>query len=370
MSSRAEIEAQIRRDEDIARRLQEDEMQQMVNMGGMMFSSRLPDRGARERAREQERAARAARNDAPSQSAPPQPDNRVFHERFSIYYGGAPHRHNEPSNPSQPRPDAPRGNPTERFFFEGRGTAQRPRDDFDVMFDSMREMMASVDAMYDGEDPADPRRNRANRRARTDTHRPAQPIDLMARLAERMLDGAGGFGDDPAGGGRFFGDAAPGDERPRARPGPAGGPFVGARPVPMGDLFGSGMMSLFHSMFGAGAGNAPTTYEEFLDMIERRGNVSRGATDNDIATIPVVPYRDVRAASAAAASSSAAGRAAGVDDREKCVICLTEFSDDDKVMKLPCTHIFHDECVSRWLRVNRTCPSCKRSIRSDDQPES
>lgn len=109
----------------------------------------------------------------------------------------------------------------------------------------------------------------------------------------------------------------------------------------------------------------PNTYEEFLEMIERRGNVNRGATDEEVSHIQTEKY----VPKPRAASSSAAGRAAGTDEAEKCVICLGEYERDDVIKRLPCGHIFHSECVDRWLKVNRTCPSCKRSIRESDGPD-
>jgi Ring finger domain len=37
---------------------------------------------------------------------------------------------------------------------------------------------------------------------------------------------------------------------------------------------------------------------------------------------------------------------------EKCPICLTEFSDQEIINKLHCTHLFHLPCISTWLRVS------------------
>jgi hypothetical protein len=36
---------------------------------------------------------------------------------------------------------------------------------------------------------------------------------------------------------------------------------------------------------------------------------------------------------------------------EKCPICLTEFSDQEIINKLHCTHLFHSQCISTWLSV-------------------
>ena len=45
-----------------------------------------------------------------------------------------------------------------------------------------------------------------------------------------------------------------------------------------------------------------------------------------------------------------------------CYICLENFILEEKMRKLPCGHKFHNCCIDRWLKVARTCPSCKRVV--------
>ena len=46
----------------------------------------------------------------------------------------------------------------------------------------------------------------------------------------------------------------------------------------------------------------------------------------------------------------------------KCMITLDEFKDDDKVILLPCDHVFKLEEVTCWLKDNSyKCPSCRNS---------
>lgn len=43
----------------------------------------------------------------------------------------------------------------------------------------------------------------------------------------------------------------------------------------------------------------------------------------------------------------------------RCPVCLVEFSDMESVVRLPCSHAFHPECVTRWLtQCKDTCPVC------------
>merc|ERR1712007_388672 len=41
----------------------------------------------------------------------------------------------------------------------------------------------------------------------------------------------------------------------------------------------------------------------------------------------------------------------------ECMICLSDFEEDDDVVQLPCKHVFHVECAGAWLRRNKGCPA-------------
>lgn len=46
-------------------------------------------------------------------------------------------------------------------------------------------------------------------------------------------------------------------------------------------------------------------------------------------------------------------------DEEKCLICLSEYQESEKLRILPCSHRLHKDCVDKWLNRNRTCPVCR-----------
>jgi E3 ubiquitin-protein ligase Arkadia len=47
---------------------------------------------------------------------------------------------------------------------------------------------------------------------------------------------------------------------------------------------------------------------------------------------------------------------------EKCTICLCEYNQNEHVRRLPCMHLFHIECVDRWLTQSKRCPICRIDI--------
>ncbi|EER12811.1 anaphase-promoting complex subunit, putative, partial [Perkinsus marinus ATCC 50983] len=57
------------------------------------------------------------------------------------------------------------------------------------------------------------------------------------------------------------------------------------------------------------------------------------------------------------------------DAQHDCPICLSQYEDIDTVTELPCHHLFHLECLEKW--VNRaaahrhpSCPLCRQCLPS------
>ncbi|KAI8872338.1 hypothetical protein GQ42DRAFT_75451 [Ramicandelaber brevisporus] len=53
-----------------------------------------------------------------------------------------------------------------------------------------------------------------------------------------------------------------------------------------------------------------------------------------------------------------------VDAQEQCSICLCDHEVGQTVRQLPCGHVFHLECIDRWLVISATCPCCKTDCRT------
>lgn len=47
---------------------------------------------------------------------------------------------------------------------------------------------------------------------------------------------------------------------------------------------------------------------------------------------------------------------------DTCSICLYGYKQDDKLVKLNCSHIYHKECIFDWFKKSRNCPLCRLSV--------
>ncbi|KAJ4714207.1 RING-H2 finger protein [Melia azedarach] len=74
--------------------------------------------------------------------------------------------------------------------------------------------------------------------------------------------------------------------------------------------------------------------------------------EDKLAAIPVLTYAETTLPSGSPVSS----------ERESCAVCLGEYADTDIVRVLPsCKHMFHKNCIDRWLTVRSSnCPFCRR----------
>jgi len=52
------------------------------------------------------------------------------------------------------------------------------------------------------------------------------------------------------------------------------------------------------------------------------------------------------------------------EEEPNCTICLCEYEDGDRLVKLPCGHVYHEECVSSWTSNHVRCPLCNYDLES------
>ncbi|KAK1292537.1 E3 ubiquitin ligase BIG BROTHER [Acorus calamus] len=55
----------------------------------------------------------------------------------------------------------------------------------------------------------------------------------------------------------------------------------------------------------------------------------------------------------------------GADKEEEvCPVCLQRLVIGEEIKRMPCGHLFHGECIFRWLERSRTCPMCRFDMRA------
>jgi hypothetical protein len=50
-----------------------------------------------------------------------------------------------------------------------------------------------------------------------------------------------------------------------------------------------------------------------------------------------------------------------------CAICKSEFDEKEDIVEIPCSHIFHEECISEWVKYKPECPICRGGIPIRDE---
>ncbi|KAL4508429.1 hypothetical protein ABPG72_003733 [Tetrahymena utriculariae] len=46
----------------------------------------------------------------------------------------------------------------------------------------------------------------------------------------------------------------------------------------------------------------------------------------------------------------------------QCTICNEETNIEQKAVQLQCMHVFHSECIRKWLENSQICPNCRREV--------
>jgi len=52
-----------------------------------------------------------------------------------------------------------------------------------------------------------------------------------------------------------------------------------------------------------------------------------------------------------------------------CSICLCEYEEGDRLVSLPCKHVFHEDCIASWTDHNTRCPLCNADLNTESVDE-
>ncbi|KAJ8751212.1 hypothetical protein K2173_016393 [Erythroxylum novogranatense] len=91
------------------------------------------------------------------------------------------------------------------------------------------------------------------------------------------------------------------------------------------------------------------SYEELLELGETVGTQNRGLSLELIALLPTSKYKCSFFLRRKSRS-------------ERCVICQMEYQRGDRRIALPCKHLYHVDCGTRWLSINKACPICYKEV--------
>jgi hypothetical protein len=48
-----------------------------------------------------------------------------------------------------------------------------------------------------------------------------------------------------------------------------------------------------------------------------------------------------------------------LESQPTCPICANDYTVEEKLLELPCHHLYHESCVMPWLEVKGSCPTCR-----------
>lgn len=87
------------------------------------------------------------------------------------------------------------------------------------------------------------------------------------------------------------------------------------------------------------------TYEELLALDESHYNIGNGLSEEELSLLHITVLDE------------------DWDPEEKDPICQDRFLKGNSVIRLPCSHDFHADCILEWLKRSSRCPIDNQDIR-------
>lgn len=122
---------------------------------------------------------------------------------------------------------------------------------------------------------------------------------------------------------------------------------IGSAPPPSGSFpparfGGANRMNIFNYLAEARGGNPLGVPRGFADPVKVT------LTDDEFNSLESVVFGTIK----------------DETKSRSCAICICDYEDDESVLKLSnCEHLFHKECIGKWLKENSTkCPVCKAVV--------
>ncbi|GLJ55454.1 hypothetical protein SUGI_1190750 [Cryptomeria japonica] len=79
---------------------------------------------------------------------------------------------------------------------------------------------------------------------------------------------------------------------------------------------------------------------------------------------PSKSYNNLRETLAVTTFRDVAKKLGEIEEEIMCTVCLNSFEEDDEIRELcNCCHIFHRDCLDKWIdHRQKTCPLCRSSL--------
>ncbi|KAJ6929150.1 E3 ubiquitin-protein ligase SIRP1 [Populus alba x Populus x berolinensis] len=49
----------------------------------------------------------------------------------------------------------------------------------------------------------------------------------------------------------------------------------------------------------------------------------------------------------------------GSSSTRDCTVCMEEIEGGSEATRMPCSHVYHSDCISQWLQTSHLCPLCR-----------
>ncbi|EOA30402.1 hypothetical protein CARUB_v10013526mg [Capsella rubella] len=94
------------------------------------------------------------------------------------------------------------------------------------------------------------------------------------------------------------------------------------------------------------------SYEELLALSDQIGTVKTGLSEEDV--------KNLLKRRTSLATRINLEEAPSTDlEEDSCTICQENYKNQDKIATLDCMHLYHTECLQKWLVIKNVCPICK-----------
>lgn len=121
-------------------------------------------------------------------------------------------------------------------------------------------------------------------------------------------------------------------------------------------------------------GNHANSLVQGLQSIDLNSILGRNINDNAFENILNIIMRSDRGSPPASEDVIKSLERIEINDenykqysKDNCVICADDFVVNQKLIHLNCSHFFHEECLTTWLRKRNQCPICRKELKTDDE---